>query len=395
MRRLGACTTDPAVSLGQWLDAQPEYAAIDTAYAYRDQPQIAALLAKAGRPRDSLWLTSKIPGGLAKAGPCTAADPEKAALQFVRDDLAQLNVSFVDLMLLHEPCDMKTGRPTAQDLAIWRGLATAVEKGYARAIGVDRMLPAQIEPLLAVHKPAVHMASMTMSKHKAESPGLPGDPTIAWCKAHGIHYNAFGVMGGCKFGDPAVVTLAAKYSVSAAQICGAWTRQLGLTMAVSSGCNASSVPEYTQENLGIFGFNMTAAELETLSNLEKTPAPAVRKTPAAPGQQCQLYYNSTTVGVPGTQCWRWDLSKVPGKSASLRPASLSLADLLPLRSHPLLPRSVGRAGHWREVGGSEPLRRRLARRRGLHAGRHCRRRCLRAPAAGWRWDRVRPRGQHS
>ena len=84
------------------------------------------------------------------------------------------------------------------------------------------------------------------------------------------------------------------------------------------------MPEYTQENLGIFGFNMTAAELETLSNLEKTPAPAVRKTPAAPGQQCQLYYNSTTVGVPGTQCWRWDLSKVPGKSASLRPASLSL-----------------------------------------------------------------------
>ncbi len=26
---------------------------------------------------------------------------------------------------------------------------------------------------------------------------------------------------------------------------------------------------------------------------------------------CQLYYNATTVGVPGVTCWKWDLSKVP------------------------------------------------------------------------------------
>jgi 2,5-diketo-D-gluconate reductase A len=266
--QLGACTHDPAVSLGQWLDAQPEYAAVDTAFGYGDQRQLASLLAKAGRPRESLWLTSKIPGGLAKVSPCTAADPEASALQYVRDDLEQLNVSFVDLMLLHEPCDMKTGKATPADLAIWRALSTAVAKGYARAIGVDRMLPAQIEPLLAVHKPAIHMASMTMTKHKGEAPGLPGDPTIAWCEARGINFNAFGVMGGCMYSAPEVKSLSAKYSVSGAQICGAWTRQRGFTMAVSSGCNASTAAEYTRENLGIFSFNLTAGEVENLSNLE-------------------------------------------------------------------------------------------------------------------------------
>ena len=26
---------------------------------------------------------------------------------------------------------------------------------------------------------------------------------------------------------------------------------------------------------------------------------------------CQLYYNATTVGVPGVTCWKWDLSSVP------------------------------------------------------------------------------------
>jgi hypothetical protein len=39
-------------------------------------------------------------------------------------------------------------------------------------------------------------------------------------------------------------------------------------MAVSSGCNASTAAEYTRENLGIFSFNLTAGEVENLSNLE-------------------------------------------------------------------------------------------------------------------------------
>eukprot|EP01043_Picozoa_sp_COSAG02_P007808 COSAG02_NODE_240_length_27672_cov_67.291445_15_plen_361_part_00 len=32
---------------------------------------------------------------------------------------------------------------------------------------------------------------------------------------------------------------------------------------------------------------------------------------AARGGSCELYYNATTVGVPGVTCWKWDLSKVP------------------------------------------------------------------------------------
>ena len=27
-------------------------------------------------------------------------------------------------------------------------------------------------------------------------------------------------------------------------------------------------------------------------------------------ESCQLFFNATTVGVPGTTCWEWDLSKV-------------------------------------------------------------------------------------
>ena len=262
--QLGGCTTSPGAGVAAWLATQPPpaVAAIDTAFGYHDQPAIAAALALARRPRASVWLTSKIPGGLAKTSPCTAADPEAAALACVREDLRQLNVSFVDLMLLHEPCDM-TGAPDPRDALIWKGLRAAVAKGYARAIGVDRMLPAQVEACCLagpdVHKPAVLMARMSVAAHD--------EPTIRFCKARGITYNAFGVMSGCGFTAPLVTRLAKKYAVSAAAVCGAWTLQRGCTMAVSTGCDDAKVPTYTAEDLDVFGFRMTAAELAQISAL--------------------------------------------------------------------------------------------------------------------------------
>ena len=199
--QLGVCPTNASVSLPYYLKMEPSLAAIDTAFGYTDQPAIAAILRNEGRNRSTYWLTSKIPGGLVKSGgPCTAKDPQAAALAFVQEDLKQLNVSQIDLMLLHEPCappfqaqlvraatrplclfydttlndigscrigDMSSPRrsrkPLAVDLLIWRGLKQALDMGLVRAIGVDRMTVQQLAPLLVVHKPAVHMASMSIA----------------------------------------------------------------------------------------------------------------------------------------------------------------------------------------------------------------------------------------
>jgi diketogulonate reductase-like aldo/keto reductase len=265
--QIGCCTKNVSVSLKDWLDAQPppNIAAIDTAYGYKDQTQIAAVLAEIERPRESLFITSKIPGGLVKqGGPCQAADPTASALQFVQDNLKQLNVSYVDLMLLHEPCDM-SGKPSPLDRQIWLGLQQAVKKGWARAIGVDRMLPAQIEALLeappngTVHKPAVMMASINLNLHD--------DSTISFCKSKGIQYNGFSVMKGCKFTNPTVVALARKYSVSTSQVCGRWALQRVGSLALSSGCDPATAPAYTKENLAIFSFALSATEMVGLDAL--------------------------------------------------------------------------------------------------------------------------------
>ena len=196
-----------------------------SAYGYKDQPAIAAGLKALGKERKDVWITTKIPPGVF----CTAADPAASVLELIQDNLHQLNVSYVDLTLVHSPCDRASGKSSPLDLKAWKGMMEAVSKGWTRAIGVDDYTAAQIEGLTnaGLTKPAVNMCSMSMKRHD--------DATIAYCQANGITYNAFGVMKGCEFSHPTVVGLAKKYQTSTAQICAVWTRQRGCTMSLGTG----------------------------------------------------------------------------------------------------------------------------------------------------------------
>merc|ERR1712194_701232 len=102
------------------------------------------------------------------------------ALHMIQENLAQLNMSYVDLLLLHEPCDRKTGQPSPADQLAWDALMQAVEQGWARAIGVDKFTIAQVAALQG-STPAVLMAPMSMSEHDED--------LIAYCQQHGIQYN--------------------------------------------------------------------------------------------------------------------------------------------------------------------------------------------------------------
>ena len=85
-------------------------------------------------PRGDIFLTTKIP----------CAGNASAALDYVRQDLSQLQLPYADLILIHQP---KGCESTAQLQATWQGLEQAVGLGLARAIGVSNF---QVEQLQAV-----------------------------------------------------------------------------------------------------------------------------------------------------------------------------------------------------------------------------------------------------
>ena len=76
-------------------------------------------------------------------------------------------------------------------------------------------------------------------------------------------------MRGCPFHNADVQKIAASHSVSVSQVCLRWVLQKGAAMAVGLGANATQMPTYATEDLHIYNFSLSDAEMTTLSGTGK------------------------------------------------------------------------------------------------------------------------------
>lgn len=279
------CGSDPTLGVGPWLAAGG--VGIDTAWDYNDQPQIAAQLKATGAKRSDLFLTTKVPAGLGDPGDCSL-DPEASFLK-VADDLKQLQVSYVDLVVLHAPCELMLHLevdPAEANAAMWAGLEKALKMGMTRAIGVSNYNKAQLQalqshPRTAV-KPAINQCHMSLIGKAACPPqwktclhnGGHDDETIQYCHENGITYESYEAIQGCAWTDERVKVMASRYGASVAQVCTAWALQRGAVIVAGTGHNVTKIPADTKDNLGVLslGFEFTDAEMEYLNSLRKLPS---------------------------------------------------------------------------------------------------------------------------
>ena len=204
---LGTCCQAPGtLGVVPWVAAGG--VGIDTAIGYGSEVGIAAALrAMHPRPnRSALFITTKIHAGSGAVAGC-AADPA-LALKSVHMSLKNLGVDYIDLVLLHRPCqqvvqDCLWNRPelrgcaepfgcncfgppamngsyaTAANAALWRGLEQAVAQGLVRSIGVSNYSPAELAALGGTIVPAVNQCEMSVEG--------ADNATLVYCSAHGIH----------------------------------------------------------------------------------------------------------------------------------------------------------------------------------------------------------------
>lgn len=215
---------------------------------------------KVGAARDRLFITTKIRAGLdiLHGGKlCLGLDAEYVVAG-VRADLAELNVSQVDLVLLHAPCS--SDRTNAK---LWQGMEQALALNLTRAIGVSNYPKTQLRALLAAAttKPAVNQCQMSMANQESEM--------LQYCKEEGIVFEAYAAMRACPFSNPRVKAIATKHKVGVSQVCLRWVLQKGAVMAVGLGANVTEMPEYSRENLNLYGFELSAAEMATLDGTGK------------------------------------------------------------------------------------------------------------------------------
>ena len=131
----------PMISLGTWhltgnegtrvtqLALHAGFNHIDTAATYQNQDAIGVALR--GVERDSFFITTKVYP--------RSTDPSvvyNETMQLLHIDLSLLNLSYVDLVLIHKP---GSGRLHCEvDQEGWRALEDFYQAGKARAIGCDR-----------------------------------------------------------------------------------------------------------------------------------------------------------------------------------------------------------------------------------------------------------------
>lgn len=255
----------PKLGLGTWMipDEQTDeavraavsigYRHIDTAQAYGNEAGVGRGVKSCGVDRDKLFVTSKV-----------AAENKsyETAAKSIDETLEKTGLDYLDMMIIHAPQPWAEFRGEKryfeENKEVWRALEDAYKAGKLRAIGVSNFLTDDLENLLedAEIKPMVNQILTHISNTPLE--------LIDFCKANGIQCEAYSpIAHGEALKNKAIADMAAKYGVSAAQLCVRYTIDLGM---VSLPKTAN--PEHMKSNSDI-GFIISAEDMETLKHFDK------------------------------------------------------------------------------------------------------------------------------
>eukprot|EP01097_Dermamoeba_algensis_P010462 TRINITY_DN779_c0_g1_i2.p1 TRINITY_DN779_c0_g1~~TRINITY_DN779_c0_g1_i2.p1 ORF type:complete len:251 (+),score=33.96 TRINITY_DN779_c0_g1_i2:201-953(+) len=175
------------------------------------------------------------------------------------DCLKRLGMDYVDLLLIHHP---DAGGRTKEEnnrlrLETWRAMEEFLEQGKAKAIGVSNYTINHLEALLphCKHIPAVNQVEL--------HPLLTQTDLHDYCKKHNIQLEAYSSLGKGKLVSNKVVTeMASKYNKSPSQLLLRYGIERDIVVIPKSS-NADRM----KENISIFDFQISNADMTTLNSL--------------------------------------------------------------------------------------------------------------------------------
>ncbi|GID30388.1 aldo/keto reductase [Paractinoplanes brasiliensis] len=225
------------------------YRSIDTAAAYQNEEAVGRAIAASGIPRDELFITTKL--WIQDAGD----EPAKRALE---TSLRKLGLDQLDLCLIHAPYGDYYGT--------WRALEAACHEGSVRAIGVSNFHPDRLTDLIAHNEivPAVDQVETHPYHQRTADEHAMRKRTVqiqAWGPlAQGQHH---------LLQDPVLTELARAHDKSTAQIALRWLMQRQVPAVVKS-----TKPQRVRENLAVFDFELTDADMARIATLDGKTGPA-------------------------------------------------------------------------------------------------------------------------
>lgn len=280
----------PILGLGTWKSEPGEvyeavkeairlgYRHIDCASAYGNEAEIGQALSECFKEklvtRDEMWITSKL------WNDAHAPDDVGPALN---KSLSDLQLSYLDLYLIHWPIALKKGVPFPKsagdmipldDLPIsktWEAMESMVDKGLCRHIGVSNFSVAKLRRLHdgARIKPEMNQIEL--------HPYLQQAAMLDFCSKNKIHITAYSPLGSpdrpsflkaedepILLEDSTIATIAERHNATPAQVLISWAIHRG-TVVIPKSINSDRM----KQNLDAVDVSLTKEDMEDIAGIDR------------------------------------------------------------------------------------------------------------------------------
>lgn len=217
---------------------------IDTAYMYHNEESVGQAVRESGIPREEIFVITKL-------YPNQFSDAPAA----IEEALQKLDISYIDMMLLHHP--------GSGDVEAYHAMEKAVEEGKIRSIGLSNWYVEELESFL----PQVNITPALVQNEI--HPYYQENDVIPYIQDLGIVVQGWYPLGGRGhtaelLGDEVISEIARAHGKSSAQVILRWNLQKGVVVIPGS-----SNPDHIQENTELYDFELTEEEMEQINSLDR------------------------------------------------------------------------------------------------------------------------------
>ena len=223
------------------------YRLIDTASIYGNKKETGKGIKQAINEglvtREELFVTSKL---------FILQAPEEKAAETIEHSLKVMGLDYLDLYLIHQPYGDIYGA--------WRSMVAAQKAGKLRAIGISNFKSAKMIEFVGLNevKPQINQIEVNPWNQRVEDQ--------EWHEKYDVQVEAWAPFAEGRhdlFTNPVLAEIGQQYGKTVGQVVLRWLMQRGIVAL------AKSVrPERMAENIDIFDFELSKADLEKIAALD-------------------------------------------------------------------------------------------------------------------------------
>lgn len=226
------------------------YRMIDTAEAYFNEKEVGDAIRNSGLRREEIFVSTKL---------WVQNYETDDALRAFDRSMKRLGLDYVDLYMLH--------KPYGNYYAAWRVLERLYNEGRIKAIGVTSFTDERLQDLF------LHNEIKPMVNQIETNPWCQQETSNIFLAKEGIQQEAWSPFAEGKdgvFQNTVLTEIAKAHGCTVGQVILRWLNQRGVVVLPKSVHK-----ERMAENIDIFSFHLSDAEMQRIAGLDGTTAPVV------------------------------------------------------------------------------------------------------------------------